>query len=120
MDSLLDSLEDLASSKNASVYLKELSSTDCENLWPLFIEAKLLYYYSHICLLFIYIKMLFSSTVLSAFSHLSTFIPLVKKAAHLKHTDCCIYNPKGLELFTSYAASKLVIFSLKKLSCFLI
>jgi hypothetical protein len=40
LDSLLDSLADLASSKNASVYLKELSSTDCENLWPLFIEAK--------------------------------------------------------------------------------
>jgi hypothetical protein len=58
--------------------------------------------------------MLFSLTVLSAFSHLSTFIPVVKKVAHLKHTDCCIYNPKGLELFTSYVASKLVIFDFKK------
>ena len=40
LSALLHSLSDLANSTNATIYLELLNSTDCEILYPLFIEAK--------------------------------------------------------------------------------
>ena len=39
-NAILHSLSDLANSTNATIYLELLNSTDCEILYPLFIEAK--------------------------------------------------------------------------------
>jgi hypothetical protein len=40
LSALLRSLSDLENSTNATIYLQLLNSTDCEILYPLFIEAK--------------------------------------------------------------------------------
>jgi len=84
LNALLTALYANASTTNLTVALNYLSTSQLSVLYPLFIEA--------------------NSTILTAFSQLSTFTTVISNVADLSATSCCSYSRSGRALFTSFAA----------------
>lgn len=87
-NSLIASLESLTNSKNASVYLSHLTSSQIDTLYPLFIES--------------------SKEILANFSSLSTFGNLVSKAAEIPKKKCCNYARGHRTVFANFALKALI------------
>ena len=88
LNSLTSSLKIITGSTDPSVYLNNLTTTQLQSLYPIFIEA--------------------DSTLLNGFSKLDKFSTVISQVASMKSSKCCSYSRAARKTFASYAVSYLV------------
>jgi len=91
LEHLVATLEVLSESTEPAVYLEELTSSEIDHLYPLFIEAE--------------------EEILVGFKELETFTELIEKVSHIPKSKCCIYSKAGLTLFAEIAIDYLFSFT---------
>jgi len=101
LSSVLSALSTTTGSSDPATYLKNLTTSDCQSLYPLFIAA--------------------NSTVLDGFVTLKDFETVLQKVADIPASKCCSYSRAALNTFATKAAAykfrytKLSVADLEKL-----